>query len=179
MYFIKWLTHLSIDLAGFVRPSATLRYKNGTLLLRIRLTSRPFFAPAWNTPAGSGITALLLIQLHWNVCSSLFPMFSFLILFWLRPFFVVSPAAGCCVCPLSLCFAIFSLLPSSLLFLFFSSSSFLPSTCILWNSLPQAVACPGCLILFYPSRSVLGRLLLLSLRLCSIFFRFSFSPRSI
>ena len=41
-------------------------------------STRPLFAPAWNMPAAFGITALLLIQLHWNVCSSLFPIFSFL-----------------------------------------------------------------------------------------------------
>ena len=75
---------------------------------------------------------------------------------WLQPFFIVSPAAGCCVCQLSLCFAIFSLLPSSLLFLFFSS--FLFSTIYLYSLeffVCCYILCLVCLILYQPSRSVL------------------------
>ena len=39
LYFIKWLTNISIDRAVLVRPSVTFNRSNGNPLLRIHLTS--------------------------------------------------------------------------------------------------------------------------------------------
>ena len=60
---------------------------------------------------------------------------------WLRPFFIVSRAACGCVCPLPLRF-LRSSHSAQVHFCSSSShlSSFLPSTCMIWNSLPVAIS---------------------------------------